>query len=495
MPRFIYALKAILTGMIISQVLSTLHVYLSNIELYKSITAIHKAGYLAIPNQHIIPSLKSIIPALCGGLLFTVTVGACLSILSLISAWFWARVLSRNKVFFILLLALWSGSIWAANSQGLSLMVTAYFLCIPPVVFTASLKWLPEPDEHKIPLKITIHVTSFIILAFICYNRLNVDMFFSIRDYLLLSNPVGRIVNNFYYKYNLYAAQSFKSLDQKVLKSCDLSLIDDTDLARRIADKLIVYDYLILDNEQGIDLKIEKTKGGLALIHQNREILKTTPKEFLHKPEHILREFSEKCDKHVFFRWFTFFSLLFVSSLTLYLSLYTPFYLVSEFFLSSISASIVAGLLCCMVGLVLLLPSQFEKAMRLNNVNLAKTLESDNWHHRVAALKVIKQKGIEIGDLPAHTRILTSPHVLERYWLAIAMSVSRDSNTYRELLKLLDDPQINVVCGALYALGRRSEPKAVSHILKVIKTSNIWYNQEYAYRALRNIGWNQAILK
>jgi hypothetical protein len=486
-----FALKAVLMGLVVSQVLSTLHVYMSNIELYQITTAISKAGYLAIPNQQVGPSLQAIGPAFWGGVFFTFTVGACLSIFSFAAAWIWDRIFSRNKVFFILLLALWLGSLVAANSHGPSLMVTSYFLFIPPVVFSVSLKYLPDLHEQNLRFKIIVHFVSFTILALLFSNRINMDVFLSIRDNLLLSNPVGRRVNNFYYDYSLYAAQVFKSPDQKILRTCDLSLIDDKHLAKRLENRLLSHDYLVLDKEMPVDLKIARTKNGLVLMNKNRTILRTTPEMFFRNPEKILRQFSEKIDKHIFLRRFTFISLLFLSSLTLYCSLCTPFYLVSRFFLSPSSSSIATGILCCLIGLVLLLPSHFEKAMRINTVDLAEALESDNWHQRVVALKVVLKKGIEIGDFPAHTRMLVSPHIPERYWLARALSVSRDPNTYQELIELLDDSQFNVVYMALYALGKRGDRQAISEILQVIETSDNWYNQWYAYRALRNLGWKQ----
>ena len=66
--NFFYPLKAIFVGLVISQALATLHVYLSNIELYKITAAINKAGYLAIPNKQVASSLPEIGPAFLGGL-------------------------------------------------------------------------------------------------------------------------------------------------------------------------------------------------------------------------------------------------------------------------------------------------------------------------------------------------------------------------------------------------------------------------------------------
>jgi hypothetical protein len=486
-----YALKAVMLGLIISQAISTLHVYMSNIELYQITTAISKSGYLAIPNQQVVTNLKAMGPAFFGGLFFTLTAGACLSILSFASAWIWDRIFSRNKVFLILLVALWLGGLIAANSHGFNPTATSYFLFIPPVVFFVSFKWMPDPSEQKMRLKIIVPVISFIILVLLFSNLIDLNMFLSIRDNLLLSNPVGKKVNSFYYDYSLYAARVFKSMDQKILRTCDLSLIDDEKLAKRIENELLIRDYINIGKEVPVDLKIVKTENGLVLKNKDKTILKTTQKIFFRRPEKLLKKFSETNDNNIFFRRFTFFSLLFLSSVTLYCILYIPFYLISRFFIGSTSSSIVAGVLCCIIGLVLLFPARFEKEKHINTANLGKALESEDWHQRVAALKVVVHQRLEIGDFPVHTRMLISPHIPERYWLAKAMSVSRDPKTYNKLLELLDDPQFNVVYMAVYALGKRGNRKAINEIFKMIKRSDNWYNQWYAYRALRNLGWKQ----
>jgi len=73
-----------------------------------------------------------------------------------------------------------------------------------------------------------------------------------------------------------------------------------------------------------------------------------------------------------------------------------------------------------------------------------------------------------------------------------ALGSSRRTSTYRDLLGFLDDPNAGVVSMAFYSLGQRKDSRAVPEILKRIETSGDWYNQWYAYRALRNLGWKQS---
>jgi HEAT repeat protein len=58
-------------------------------------------------------------------------------------------------------------------------------------------------------------------------------------------------------------------------------------------------------------------------------------------------------------------------------------------------------------------------------------------------------------------------------------------------LALLDDPCPNVVSTAFYAIGQRRDKRAINEIIKRIEVSDDWYNQWYAYKALRNLGWKQ----
>jgi HEAT repeat protein len=61
------------------------------------------------------------------------------------------------------------------------------------------------------------------------------------------------------------------------------------------------------------------------------------------------------------------------------------------------------------------------------------------------------------------------------------------------LLRLLDDPQLNVQTMALEGLAQRRDRFAANQILRRLKNSQDWYFQIYAYRALRALGWNQTV--
>jgi len=89
MNRISWIAKALFLGLLTTQILSTLHVYLSNADLYQTVTTISEAGYLSIPNQRVTHTLKEFAPAFFGGIFFTLSIGAGLSLFSVGFAWLW----------------------------------------------------------------------------------------------------------------------------------------------------------------------------------------------------------------------------------------------------------------------------------------------------------------------------------------------------------------------------------------------------------------------
>jgi HEAT repeat protein len=57
------------------------------------------------------------------------------------------------------------------------------------------------------------------------------------------------------------------------------------------------------------------------------------------------------------------------------------------------------------------------------------------------------------------------------------------------LRRLLEDPNLNVQTQAIEALARQGRRQAIGEILRRFETSPEWYVQSYAYRALKELGW------
>ena len=483
-------LRILLPGLFAAQIIATIQVYLSNAGLYRAFTAMKEAGYFVVPNQNVVQHLKEFAPAFFGGLFFTLTVGAGLSVLTLAAVWTWDRLFSRNRIFLILLLLFWMGCLLWVNFHGFCPAATSYFIFVPAVVSASTLKWMPVQTRQRTRFGEFAHVIPLLLLALLWLPRAGGDVFLDIRDNLLLSNSFGAKISDFYYRYTLYPAKAFTSLDQKILRTYRLEGIKDSP-AQPLEKRLLDHDYLNVKAYPKADLEIAEDAGILAFRNGGKTILRIAPGDFLAAPGDILKEFSLKSDRHSFLRKFTFLCLLTGSPVILYAALYALFCLAFRLFMVPKRSFVAAAILCFTIGAVILSSLYFDGRKTIDAGNLSEAMESVQRRDRVEALKVVERKGLEISDFKAYKKILKSPNIPERYWLAKAMGVSRKPETYNDLLFLLNDPNQNVVCMAFYALGERKDPGAAGEIIKRIGTSGDWYSQQYAYRALRELGWKQ----
>lgn len=486
-----YMAIALLLGLFSAQIIATIQVYLSDLYLYRSVTAVLKNEYLPIPNQLIMNHLQDIGPAVGGGLFFTLTVGVGISILTIGMVWIWDRIFNRKKIVAGFFIFFWLMCIAGVNMNSFYPVVTAYFVVIPAVVSIAAVALMPAEHNRRVWLGRAILLSPVVILAILWINVMDRGLFIDIRDTILLSNPVGITINNFYYDYTLYPAEVFKTLDQKSLKTCNLDQIQTASLSTQLERTLIHYDYLTVRNYDDADLKIVEEGDTLLFRNRGQTILRTTAEDFFSQPKSMLREFSFKTDGHAFFRQFTILSLLLGFPLTLYILLYTLLFLAATILCDVRKAAVIASVLCLIIGIAFVVPMYFATGEKINKNNVAQTIQSPRWQERVQALKVVVGEKLEIADFPGYETILSHHSIPERYWLAQAFGVSRRSETYGNLLQLLDDPQPIVVCKAFEALGRRGDPGVVPEILRRFKSSDHWYEQLYAYQALRTLGWNQ----
>ncbi len=491
MNRLPYSGRVVFVGLCVSQVLATIHVYLSNADLYRKLTVIRESGYLVVPNLRIMEHLQELAPAFLGGLFFTFSVGAGLSIVTLAAVWSWDRLLSRNKFLLIPFLLLWAACLLLVNLRGFCPMVSLYFFAIPPVIFVLALRWMPPRSGEKAWLNLTINIAPIILLALLWAPHMDSHIFLKLRDNFLLSNRLGTTINDFYYKYTLYPAEAFRAPEQKMLKTCSVERVKKIPVRRLLETKLLNHDYLEVGGGGGVDLEIRQNGKDLVFENGGRAILTTSIDGFLSRRSSTLREFSIKSDKYSFFRRFTFFSLLIGLPIALYIFLHAILYFIFGLFLGQQRASVMASALCLLAGISLYVPFHRYEGGEIRKSDLARTLKSEDWRDRVGALRVAYEKGMEVAEFPSYDRMLKSPHIPERYWLTKSLGVSRKPETQKDILALLDDPHPNVVSMAFYALGQRRDRGAIDEIIERIKRSNDWYNQWYAYKALRSLGWKQ----
>jgi hypothetical protein len=494
MPKRLYTLypfSVLLLGLILAQVLATVHVYLSNTNLYDSLTAIKAAGYLAVPNPQVMDRLSQFKPAFCGGLFFTFSIGAGISFLSFGCAWIWERLFNRKKSLLYLFLLLWFALLIVFNIHGFKPVVNLYFLVIPPAVFTAAVWCMFHLNRRGSGPKEIIHIVPVIVLAILLSWQIDSRMFTDFRDIFLLSNPVGSRINSFYYRYTLYPAEAFKSLDQKMLKTCSLEKIKNDASARSLENILINYDYIPIGGNRAVDLEADRVDGNLILTYRSDPILKISFKEFFAHPDKAIQEFARKSDGYAFFRRFVFFSLLAGFPLAVYVIMHGLISLAGSLFLNLRTSLVLSSVLCFAVGLLLMFSFHIKRDQPVSVSNLEDALSADQWQKRVAALKQIDEKNLDVRRFQAYPRLLTSPYIAERYWLVKTLANSRDPAAYQDLTTFLNDPHLNIRSMALYALGRMGNRQAIDQVMHIMETSDDWYSQWYAYRALRSLGWKQ----
>jgi len=481
----------LICGLGIAQIIGTIQVYISNLHLYGTLLQINSAGYLAIPNKQVMAGLRELAPAFWGGLFFTFTVGSGISLGAMAASWLWVRFFLRSRPAFIVLQLMWVFVLVLMNLRGFCLMPSLYFLLIWPAVFALTAK-REIADRHSGRWRPLVNLIPVPLLALLWFTQFNADMFLDLRDNLLLSNFLGRKFTNFYYTYTLYPAEAFKSLNQKLIKTAKLKDIRNRTIAARLGGKLIDNDYLPLEDPAAAAVVIRQKNNHLVFEYDGDQILEASANQFLSDSRSILKRFSEKTDRYAVFRQVTFLSILIGFPLFLYTFLHAIFYWPARIIMRPQSALLAASIICLLMGIAVLIYFQSSRSSSIRIQDIGEALQSDHWQIRLAALKMIEHKRLDIAGYAEYQTLMNRGTSQERYWLAKALAFSCRPETFEMLLQLLQDPNLNVRTMALYSLGVRKDPRAIEAILKQIEKSQEWYCQIYAYKALRSLGWKQA---
>jgi len=478
-------------GLVIAQVIATIQVYLSNLDLYYTLTTVASAGYLAIPNKHVMNMLPEFSPAFWGGLFFTFTLGAGISLGAMAAAWLWVRWFLRKRSILVFFGFVWAGLLFLVNSSGFSLMPTLYFLLIAPVVFALTAKRESMPDSQSDRIKRWVHLIPIPLLALLWFTQFDNTMFLDLRDNLLLSNTYGRKFSNFYYTYTLYPTEAFKALNQKTIKTGRINSTQAGSMNQRIGRRLISNDYLPLSDATDVDLTILQNNDYLIFQADSHQVFRIPIDQFFNNSRKVLQNFSKAGDRHAIFRQFTFLSLLIGFPVSLYMVIHAVFYYLGYLVIGRNNSALTASIICLLVGILVLIYFQSNRSRNVQIQNISESLSSNHWQTRVAALKLISQKKLEIANYQSYPLLQNNLLLQERYWLVRALAFSRRPENLRVLLEYLNDDNLNVRTMAFYALGLRGYPRAIRPIISKIEISKSWYEQMYAYKALRSLGWKQ----
>ena len=480
----------LLAGMATTQILATGFVYLSNQRILALVTDSEKAGYFPIPSGPAADSLSSFTTAFWGGLFFTLSMGAGLTLLTWAGFQLWHLLFRRSRSTLIAYAMLWAGLLAAVNLHGMVLMPSLFCLLVPLSTACVSLKATPA-SETTTNFSWIIPVLTLAALTALWATQLDRNLFTTIRDHILLSNSAGRRVNDFYYRYTLYAAETFKSFQQKTLRSCILEQLENKQKTRSWEERLAQYDVLALPQISRPDIRLVFSKKGLELLSANGQGIKTTAEAFMADPNRVLLSFSKATDRFAPLRRMTLVGLLLGFPILLFAMVYGALHAAAGLLFNPRQTTWTASGICMLIGILLFLPMLNAHPVTITADSIDSALAADQWTQRVAALRYIEEHGLEIAAYPHYRNLVTSPLVVERYWLARAMGKSRANETYTQLLTMIHDPHPNVICQAFYALGQQGRRAAINPIKRRLVELDHWYAQWYGYGALRKLGWQQ----
>jgi hypothetical protein len=478
-------------GLLTAQIIATCFVHASNQSVREMVRAAENAGYLTVPSGPAITSLNGWTTAVWGGLFYTLSIGAGLTLLTWGSLRLWQLLFRGSRQALAFLVVLWIALAAAVNMRGLVLFPTLFCLLVPAVTAAICLRNLPPAGGARY-FTWMAPVLALIALTALWATRIDADLFVAIRDNILLSNAAGRRVNDFYYRYTLYAAESFKSFNQKTLRSCNLESAGDRATVRKMEVLLARRDILTLPQIDRPDIRIIASGEKLQLVSASGRRTVVTAEELRTRPDQVLRFFSNATDRFASLRRMTLAGLFTGFPVLLFVTVYGMLHLPARLAMEPARATLTVSAICLVIGALLFLPMLNAHPLAVTPQNIDSALAAEQWPPRVAALRYIARHKLEIAAHPGYRNLLASPLVVERYWLARAMAGSRNAETYARLLPMIRDPHPNVVCQAFYALGEMGRRSAIGPVMQRLKELDHWYAQWYAYRALRKLGWRQS---
>ena len=492
MKRF-HPIEPILFGLLASWAVASFFVRQSNLALYQNMNVLDAAGYLVVFIREIWPNLLGWSSAIWGSIFYATTSGALTSVLGVAAAFVYKRLGWTRRLFVLILLTFWAFALFLLNFKGFSPLGTALW-SVCPLVFLLAV--VTGRSDSRIGLTGGLTFVLPLLIIGVLWIGATAGAgatrtFLDVRDYVFWSNPAGKGLVNFYYKYTLYPAEAFKSLRQKTLKRVRIVQSADASTAQRLEIAFLDQDYLPLPEGQDVDVTAVLKDDVVRFLAPNL-VQKTDLAYLLTDPEFYLDEFSDKVDRNLPLRRLILVSLLIGLPTGLYLLIFCLFRGLFRFFLSEKKAALGAGLCCLALGVILLAPIMYGRMAVTDDIK--SMLSSDSWWSRTAGLRTVVEKEKDISGFD-YSRFINSPHVAERYWVAVALGASSDARTIPDLQRMLYDPDINVACMALRSLGIRRPPDALAQVRRSLEATDHWYVQWYAYRAMRSLGWRQTVSK
>jgi len=477
--------KAFAAALILSCLFSWIYIFHSNTNLAAEIAKLKAEGHLVVPNGHALDLLSSAITAFWGSLFFVLTAGVMVAEASIISWLLIFKMITRRNGALISYLAPWAIINLALNLGHFSWLTAAHTLIIPiiiPIILRKINKNSLSFKKHGqafIPFVIAISIT--VSCFFIWADR---GIFIRTRDYLLLSNAPGQMLNKWYYDYTPYASEALKSPIKKQVKSCwiDPKIINVT----RIKDTLSAHGWLATADKTKASLVLETSNNqSLNFNHGSRVILSVEVNDFLKSPGQYLKGYSAITDTMSMFRLLCLGGVTIGFPFLLFAMVFLFIGWVCSQFLPPKVSNLMAPFLTVMVSIMILFylnPREIKPGRKI----IEEALNGFSPRTRIEAIRVIINTRSDILNYRENIKRVMQGTLPERYWLANALGLSPGREAIFFLEQLAFDNSINVQCAAIRGLSRKKDNKISNSIFrKKIEGSPNWYVQQKAYGELK----------
>lgn len=476
-------IKPFFAGLLISEIISFLHIYGSNTALKATLSEVQTAGCLVIPNANTLPSLSAFGPALCSALFFVLTAGALVSSISVLTVLLFSRITKNSRLSWAGFLTFWTLTTLFFNFKIFSPVAAAYTLLIPlSVMITA---YRPHHDPSKIDHDVTTRLVFIIAVAVtgaVFYLKSDKGIFLDTRDYLLLGTRPGRVITDFYYSYSPYATEAIKEPFKKQAKACWIDPeIEKTD---RLKSVLPRYGWYAINNPGTASLIIKDSPdSNLNFIDRKYTLLSIKPKAFFNNPGSFLKQYSKKTDKNQNLRLFCLAGLVVSAPLLLLLMIFASIKAGLSLFAQGKTATTLSGVLT--VGVSLAMLSYVTPAVPLKNRTISAMVDSSSSRTRIQGLRTVCDKKKNIWKYPGAVERFKNGSIPEQYWLANALALTRSAGSAACLRTMIKDSSINVRCASIRALSRIERSAASGEQFRtIVRNSSQWYVQQAALNAL-----------
>jgi hypothetical protein len=482
--------RSFLAGLSTAHMTAMFFVWKSNLRVIEKAIRIETNGYLSVPTVQAAATLNGLTSVACSGLFFSMTIGALLSLagILLVEIGYSARLTRTGfRGLFTLFLI---GFLWYINKNGLSWMPTVLFILVPGAVLLSRPRSYPRWDSVRRNTLWTLMIPLLILSAAWGYAY-QPSIFVKFRDTVLLNNPIGAAVNKFYYDHTLSAAEIIKPLHQKSIRTFRWEHQEESDIKAEIQKILISMDYLPIPDDPTPDLTVF-LKNEDIVLHEGLITQNVAANDFKRAPGQYLESISVKSDQMASLRRVLFVSILIGLPVLVYGIFFILLRRLSGGVFPRQYSGFAAGALCLAAGLALLWATYRIPPPPAEHERIMAYLNSDtDWEKTSAALDAILMSSTDIFSSSDLRRLLQSPFVAVRYRAAQALGFSKHIDAEKMLIEMIQDPQVNVACMAIFALGKRGNSSAIEPLVTFIRSREDWYRQWYAYRSLRKLGWHQ----